>query len=163
MTKERPVNLNSWLTQSREALKGWGSRGGTLRVSRRGSGHVHGGGGKFWLRLGFRAGVAFLWLGTRECPHSAVFLVARFEEFGGFQFEQLFEVFENGLLQRGGRCVVILVCTAERFGNYFVHDAQFQQIRGGELEGLGVVDEVIPEPLGGAHKDYDTTAAALKK
>ncbi len=27
----------------------------------------------------------------------------------------------------------------------------------------GVVDEIIPEPLGGAHKDYDTTANAVKK
>jgi acetyl-CoA carboxylase carboxyl transferase subunit alpha len=32
-----------------------------------------------------------------------------------------------------------------------------------DLLELNVVDEVIPEPLGGAHKDYDTTAAALKK
>jgi len=32
-----------------------------------------------------------------------------------------------------------------------------------DLLDLGVVDEVIPEPLGGAHKDYDATATALKK
>ena len=32
-----------------------------------------------------------------------------------------------------------------------------------DLLELGVVDDVIAEPLGGAHKDYDTTAAALKK
>ena len=32
-----------------------------------------------------------------------------------------------------------------------------------DLLELNVVDDVIPEPLGGAHKDYDTTAAALKK
>jgi acetyl-CoA carboxylase carboxyl transferase subunit alpha len=32
-----------------------------------------------------------------------------------------------------------------------------------DLLELGVVDEVVPEPLGGAHKDYDATAAALKK
>lgn len=31
-----------------------------------------------------------------------------------------------------------------------------------DLLELGIVDEVIPEPLGGAHKDYDATAAALK-
>ena len=30
------------------------------------------------------------------------------------------------------------------------------------LHELGVIDEVIPEPLGGAHKDPQTTAAALK-
>jgi acetyl-CoA carboxylase carboxyl transferase subunit alpha len=32
-----------------------------------------------------------------------------------------------------------------------------------DLAELDIVDEVIPEPLGGAHKDYDTTAASLKK
>ena len=30
------------------------------------------------------------------------------------------------------------------------------------LEELGLVDEVIPEPLGGAHKDFEVTADALK-
>ncbi|MCS7048339.1 MAG: acetyl-CoA carboxylase carboxyltransferase subunit alpha [Verrucomicrobiae bacterium] len=32
-----------------------------------------------------------------------------------------------------------------------------------DLLDLNIVDEVIPEPLGGAHKDYDVTAANLKK
>jgi acetyl-CoA carboxylase carboxyl transferase subunit alpha len=32
-----------------------------------------------------------------------------------------------------------------------------------DLLELGIVDEVIPEPLGGAQKDYDATAFALKK
>src|SRR5437899_10246294 len=32
-----------------------------------------------------------------------------------------------------------------------------------DLLELGIVDEVIPEPLGGAQKDYDAAAAALKK
>ena len=27
---------------------------------------------------------------------------------------------------------------------------------------LGLIDRIIPEPLGGAHKDFETTAAALK-
>ncbi len=31
------------------------------------------------------------------------------------------------------------------------------------LHELGVIDEVVPEPLGGAHKDPDKTAAALKE
>lgn len=31
------------------------------------------------------------------------------------------------------------------------------------LEELGIVDETIPEPLGGAHRDMDTMAATLKK
>jgi len=32
-----------------------------------------------------------------------------------------------------------------------------------DLLDLGIVDEVVPEPLGGAHKDYDATTLALKK
>ncbi len=31
-----------------------------------------------------------------------------------------------------------------------------------QLHDLGLIDGVIPEPLGGAHKDFDRTAAALK-
>ena len=31
-----------------------------------------------------------------------------------------------------------------------------------DLLGLGIIDEVIPEPLGGAHRDYSTTAANIK-
>ncbi len=32
-----------------------------------------------------------------------------------------------------------------------------------KLKELGIADEVISEPLGGAHKNYDATAAAIKK
>jgi acetyl-CoA carboxylase carboxyl transferase subunit alpha len=32
-----------------------------------------------------------------------------------------------------------------------------------DLLALGVADEVIPEPTGGAHSDWDATAVALKK
>jgi len=32
-----------------------------------------------------------------------------------------------------------------------------------ELLSLGVIDEVVPEPLGGAHQDWEKTAAALKQ
>ena len=32
-----------------------------------------------------------------------------------------------------------------------------------DLLSLGIVDEIIPEPLGGAHRDYNATADALKK
>ena len=32
-----------------------------------------------------------------------------------------------------------------------------------DLLELGIVDEVLPEPLGGAHKDYDATAVTLKE
>ena len=41
--------------------------------------------------------------------------------------------------------------------------AQALKLTAKDLLELGVVDEAIPEPLGGAHKDYDATAAALKK
>ena len=32
-----------------------------------------------------------------------------------------------------------------------------------DLLELGIVDEVVPEPFGGAHRDYDATATTLKK
>jgi acetyl-CoA carboxylase carboxyl transferase subunit alpha len=31
-----------------------------------------------------------------------------------------------------------------------------------DLHGFGVVDEIVPEPLGGAHRDKDASAAMLK-
>ncbi|MBP5226454.1 MAG: acetyl-CoA carboxylase carboxyltransferase subunit alpha [Kiritimatiellae bacterium] len=31
------------------------------------------------------------------------------------------------------------------------------------LKGLGIIDQIIPEPKGGAHTDYKATAAAVKK
>jgi acetyl-CoA carboxylase carboxyl transferase subunit alpha len=31
------------------------------------------------------------------------------------------------------------------------------------LKTLGLVDRIVPEPLGGAHRDYDTTMANVKK
>ena len=39
--------------------------------------------------------------------------------------------------------------------------AQALKITAEDMIELGVVDEVIPEPPGGAHLDYDTTAANL--
>ncbi len=41
--------------------------------------------------------------------------------------------------------------------------AQALKLTAKDLLELGVVDEIIPEPLGGAQKDYDTTAAAVKR
>ncbi|OGV50677.1 MAG: acetyl-CoA carboxylase carboxyltransferase subunit alpha [Lentisphaerae bacterium GWF2_52_8] len=32
-----------------------------------------------------------------------------------------------------------------------------------DLKNLGIVDEIVPEPLGGAHKDYDNAALEVKK
>lgn len=37
------------------------------------------------------------------------------------------------------------------------------KLTAGELKELGVVDEIVPEPVGGAHKDHEKTAEALKK
>jgi acetyl-CoA carboxylase carboxyl transferase subunit alpha len=41
--------------------------------------------------------------------------------------------------------------------------AEALKITAQHLLGLGVIDEIVPEPLGGAHRDYETTAANLKK
>ena len=41
--------------------------------------------------------------------------------------------------------------------------AEALKITARELYELGLVDEIIPEPLGGAHLDHETTAATLKK
>jgi acetyl-CoA carboxylase carboxyl transferase subunit alpha len=41
--------------------------------------------------------------------------------------------------------------------------AQALKLTAKDLLELGIVDEVISEPLGGAHKDFDTTAVSLKK
>ncbi len=41
--------------------------------------------------------------------------------------------------------------------------AELLNITSPQLKKLGVVDEVIKEPLGGAHNDYDTAAMLLKK
>ena len=40
--------------------------------------------------------------------------------------------------------------------------AKALKITSGHLHGLGVVDDVIPEPLGGAHRDHHQIAARLK-
>jgi len=45
---------------------------------------------------------------------------------------------------------------------YASEAAEALKLTAKELDGLGVVDEVIPEPLGGAHHDHVGAAAALK-
>ncbi len=37
------------------------------------------------------------------------------------------------------------------------------KLTAGELKQLGVVDEIVPEPVGGAHKDHEKAAEALQK
>jgi len=41
--------------------------------------------------------------------------------------------------------------------------AEALHLTAGDLLKLGLVDGVIKEPLGGAHRDYDTAAALVKK
>ncbi len=36
------------------------------------------------------------------------------------------------------------------------------RITSDDLLGFGIIDEIVPEPLGGAHRDYNFTASALK-
>jgi acetyl-CoA carboxylase carboxyl transferase subunit alpha len=40
--------------------------------------------------------------------------------------------------------------------------AEIMKITAGELHRFGVIDAVVPEPPGGAHRDWEATAAALK-
>ncbi len=56
-------------------------------------------------------------------------------------------------------CAAILWKTAERRK----HAAEALKLTGQELLRLGVVDEVIPEPLGGAHRDPEAAGAAVEK
>ncbi len=41
--------------------------------------------------------------------------------------------------------------------------AEAMGITSERLKELGLIDEIVPEPLGGAHRDYDTAAASVKK
>jgi acetyl-CoA carboxylase carboxyl transferase subunit alpha len=40
--------------------------------------------------------------------------------------------------------------------------AQAMKITAGDLKGLGVIDDIIPEPAGGAHSNWEDTASALR-
>ena len=40
--------------------------------------------------------------------------------------------------------------------------AEAMKLTAGDLAGMGLVDEVIPEPVGGAHHDQRRAAASLK-
>lgn len=56
-------------------------------------------------------------------------------------------------------CASILWKSAEKAAQA----AEALGITAESLRRLGLVDEIVPEPLGGAHRDYDATAATLKK
>ncbi|QIV96535.1 acetyl-CoA carboxylase carboxyltransferase subunit alpha [Allofrancisella inopinata] len=55
-------------------------------------------------------------------------------------------------------CASILHKTAEKASEV----TQMMNITSGRLKELNIVDEVIPEPLGGAHRDFVTTAENIK-
>jgi acetyl-CoA carboxylase carboxyl transferase subunit alpha len=40
--------------------------------------------------------------------------------------------------------------------------AEAMKITAGDLKGLGVIDDIVPEPPGGAHSNWEDTAAALR-
>jgi acetyl-CoA carboxylase carboxyl transferase subunit alpha len=40
--------------------------------------------------------------------------------------------------------------------------AEAMRVTAGDLKSLNVIDEVIPEPTGGAHSDWEVTAQSLK-
>jgi acetyl-CoA carboxylase carboxyl transferase subunit alpha len=56
-------------------------------------------------------------------------------------------------------CASILWRTADRAGEA----AEAMKITAADLQSLGVVDRVIGEPLGGAHRDAAATVATLKE
>ena len=56
-------------------------------------------------------------------------------------------------------CASILHKTAEKASEV----TQMMNITSERLKELKIVDEVIPEPLGGAHRDYETTATNIRK
>jgi acetyl-CoA carboxylase carboxyl transferase subunit alpha len=49
-----------------------------------------------------------------------------------------------------------------RTGDKAAEAAEAMKITAGDLQSLGVIDRIIPEPLGGAHRDPDATIGALK-
>lgn len=56
-------------------------------------------------------------------------------------------------------CASILWKSAEKAAQA----AEALGITAESLRRLGLIDEIVPEPLGGAHRDYDATAATLKE
>ena len=50
-----------------------------------------------------------------------------------------------------------------REAKYAPDMAKAMQISARQLHQLGLIDELIPEPLGGAHRDYQAAAQVLKE
>ena len=55
-------------------------------------------------------------------------------------------------------CAAILWKTAD----HKERAAEILKLTAEDLQGFGIIDEIVPEPLGGAHRDPRTTAATLK-
>jgi acetyl-CoA carboxylase carboxyl transferase subunit alpha len=55
-------------------------------------------------------------------------------------------------------CASILWRTADKAADA----AEAMKITAADLHALGVVDHIVPEPLGGAHRDPETAVGALK-
>ena len=55
-------------------------------------------------------------------------------------------------------CASILWRTADKAAEA----AEAMKITASDLQALGVVDRIVPEPLGGAHRDPDAAIGALK-
>ena len=55
-------------------------------------------------------------------------------------------------------CASILWRTADKAPEA----AEAMRITAGDLQALGVVDRIVPEPIGGAHRDPATAIASLK-
>jgi len=50
-----------------------------------------------------------------------------------------------------------------RSWDYKMQAAEALKLTGEDMKGLGLVDDIIPEPLGGAHADREATFASVKK
>jgi acetyl-CoA carboxylase carboxyl transferase subunit alpha len=55
-------------------------------------------------------------------------------------------------------CASILWRTADKAGEA----AEAMKITAADLQALGVIDRIVPEPLGGAHRDRNGAISALK-
>ena len=93
-----------------------------------------------------------------EMAVGAEFLVALFQPFGRRHGHEFVQVFEQVRLQIGGGDRVVVVRAAQRFGNDFVHEAEFQQVFGGDFEGFGGLGRggaVLPENGGATFRADD--------
>ena len=60
-------------------------------------------------------------------------------------------------------CSTILWKDQEKAADRKADCAEALRLSATDLLEFGVIDEIIPEPFGGAHRDHETAIAALKK